>query len=341
MPDNNERLTSSEISNLWTHYIRETMQICVTKYFLPIIKDPEIHKIYTLALEMSENHVIKIRDIFHKENFPIPKGFTKEDVNLHAPPLFTDAFSIFYIHTMTMHGSQAYNLAFSVSIRKDIRDFYYQCNLDTMDLYNKSFDVMQSKQLYDKPPFYETPSNVSFINSLNYVTDVLGERRKMNSIESGNIFFNLQKSLIAKACFFAFNQVCKDKEINHFINKCINRKNKHIGVFSNLLLKEDLHSPRALEPEVVKSTISPFSDKLMLFHSGFLIAAAISYYGSAIVTSIRADITYHCEKAIFDDLLLYGVFGKLLIKKKWLEQPPFADDRKLVSETGKRNQGSF
>lgn len=170
---------------------------------------------------------------------------------------------------------------------------------------------------------------------------MFGERRRMNSIESGNIFFNLQKSLMAKACFFAFNQVCKDKEINHFIDNCINGKNKHIGVFSNLLLKENLHSPRSLEPEVVKSNVSPFSDKLILFHSGFLIAAAISYYGSAVVTSIRADIAFHCEKAIFDDLILFGGFGKLLIKKKWLEQPPYADDRKIVSQIGKENQGSF
>lgn len=66
----------------------------------------------------------------------------------------------------------------------------------------------------------------------------------------------------------------------------------------------------------------------MLFHSGFLFAAAISYYGTAVIYSMRADIVTLCEKAILDDMLVYGSFGKLLIKKSWMEQPPIADDRK-------------
>jgi hypothetical protein len=68
----------------------------------------------------------------------------------------------------------------------------------------------------------------------------------------------------------------------------------------------------------------------MLFHSGFLFASAISYYSSAVIYSMRGDIALHCEKAIFDDLLIYSSFGKLLIKKKWMEQPPYADDRKSI-----------
>ncbi|MED3939365.1 DUF3231 family protein [Priestia megaterium] len=29
-----------------------------------------------------------------------------------------------------------------VSARKDIRDHYYQCNIDAMDLYNKSIEIL-------------------------------------------------------------------------------------------------------------------------------------------------------------------------------------------------------
>lgn len=331
MYQNNERLTSPEIANLWTHYIHESMEICVIKYMLKSIQDPEIKNVFQTAHEFCQKHLNKLEELFLQENFPVPKGFTEEDVNLDAPPLFTDHFCLNYIHTMSMHGGQSYSLAFTVSIRQDIRDFYYQCNIDTMNLYNESFDVLVAKNLFDKPPYYSAPDTIHFINSLDYVTDLFGDKRTMNALECGNIYFNLEKSAITKGCLIAFKQVCKDKEVSKFLEKCINAANKHIGIFTTLLLKEDLHLPRTFDSEITNSNVSPFSDKLMLFHSGGLFAAAISYYGTAAIYSMRADIVMQCEKAILDDLLVYGSFGKLIIKKKWMEQPPNADDRKIIN----------
>jgi hypothetical protein len=323
----NHRLASSEISNLWTHYIRETMAVCISKYMLNIIKDIEIHNIFKTGLEMSQTHIKVLQNLFHKENFPVPKGFSEKDVNLNSPPLFTDKYCLFYILATTMQGLQGYSLALSVSVRKDIRDFYNQCNLDTIDLYNKSMEVYLSKDFFEMPPFYSTPDKVEFINNLNYVTDVFGERRTMNSIESGNIFFNLEKSLVAKAFLLAGQQVCKDKDVVKFMEKGIEVKNKHIEIFSNLLLNENLTTGHSLDTEITNSTTAPFSDKLFLFHSGFLLASAISYYGTASVSSMRADISVHCEKVIMVDLLAYASFGKLMIKKGWIEQPPYANGR--------------
>ena len=331
MNQNNERLTSSEISNIWTHYLRETMGLCVIKYMLITIQDPEIHKVFKTAYGLCEKHINKLKELFLQENFPVPKGFYEEDVNLDAPPLFTDLFCLNYIHAMTMHGSQSYSLAFTLSIRQDIRDFYYQCNLDTMDLYNQSITVLIAKKLLDKPPYYSTPDKIHFIKNLDYVTDLIGSKRTMNTIECGNIYFNLEKSIVTKGCLIAFKQVCKDKAITRFLDKCINAANKHIGIFTTLLLKEDLHLPRSFDSEITNSNVAPFSEKLMLFHSGFLFAAAISYYGSAAIYSMRADIAIQCEKAIMDDLLVYSNFGKLIIKKHWMEQPPNADDRKIIN----------
>jgi hypothetical protein len=60
-----------------------------------------------------------------------------------------------------------------------------------MDLYKKSIEFLLSKNLYDYPPRYKTPNEVSLIRNFHYVTDVFGEVRKMNTIESGNKYFNL------------------------------------------------------------------------------------------------------------------------------------------------------
>jgi len=34
------RLTSSEITSLWTQYIQDTMSVCISKYVLAKVKDP-------------------------------------------------------------------------------------------------------------------------------------------------------------------------------------------------------------------------------------------------------------------------------------------------------------
>lgn len=52
MNQNTDRLTSPEIANLWTHYIRETMGICVIKYMHKNIQDSEIKKFSKLLINL-------------------------------------------------------------------------------------------------------------------------------------------------------------------------------------------------------------------------------------------------------------------------------------------------
>lgn len=323
----NQRLTASEISNIWIHYINETMSLCVNEYMLKIIKDKEIQNIYKTAVNMGQNHIATLKNLFHQEDFPIPKGFSASDVNLGAPPLFTDKYCLFYILSMTMQGLQQYGLAIGLCRRKDIRNFYYQCNQDSINLYDLATDVLVSKNIYEPPPFYSTPDKAEFIHELSYVTDVFGKRRKMNTVEAGNVFFNLEKSKIMKAFILASQQVCKDKDILNFFEKFIEALNDHIGTFTNLLINEDLTTGSTFDTEVTDSAISPFSEKLIMYHTGLFIASAISYYSMAAITNMRADLTLDCEKSIARDLVVYGKFGKLMIKKGWIEKPPFATDR--------------
>lgn len=324
------RLNSAEITNLWTHYLRDTMAICISKYAIKSIDDPDIQMVFELALNLSVNHIQKLKEFFLLENFPTPIGFTDEDVNLDAPPLFTDIFWLKYIHGMTMHGTSGYSIAFNFSARKDIRDFYYQCMNDSMDIYNKSIEVLIAKGVYEPPPLYSNPQQVKYIEGLNYVTDVFGEKRPLNTMESANIYFNLQKSIIGKAIMLGFSQVSEKNEVRKFMEKGLQVANKHIGLFTSLLLHDNLHSPKMMDSEVTNSTVSPFSDKLLLYHVGFLFMVATSYYGIAAVTSLRADIVAHCETAILRDLKGLAKFGQLMIKNHWLEEPPQADDRKSI-----------
>ncbi|HYK73605.1 MAG TPA: DUF3231 family protein, partial [Pseudoneobacillus sp.] len=62
MENNSIRLTAPEISSLWTQYMFETMSICFLKYALEHIEDRDIKKIYETSLQLSESHVLKIKN---------------------------------------------------------------------------------------------------------------------------------------------------------------------------------------------------------------------------------------------------------------------------------------
>ncbi|MEI4525739.1 DUF3231 family protein [Priestia megaterium] len=72
----------------------------------------------------------------------------------------------------------------------------------------------------------------------------------MNAIESGHTYFNLHKTLIAKAMILGFSQVSKNKNVGVLLQKSLQVKNKHIDIFSSLLIKDNLHLPKSCQTGV-------------------------------------------------------------------------------------------
>lgn len=324
---NNTRLTSSEMTNLFTQFQQETMSICICKHVLATAKDVQVRSLYKLSLDLSEKHAKRLKEFFKKENCPVPDGLTDKDVNLNAPPLFTDSFWLDYLFAVIHFGLSGLSLSFSVSARRDIRDYYYQCNIEAMDLYNKIMDVLLSKGDYEPHPYFLTPKKVQYITNLNYTLDVLGKKRPLNTSEAGNIYFNLKMTCMAKGISLGFYQVTKNDEVRKYLEKALKTANKNYDIFSSLLRENNLYVPQLLDTEVTDSTVSPFSDKLMMLKSGFLVGAAISYYGTAIVASLRVDLVGHCEAAILRMFKLMPTWENIVVKNGWLEKLPEANDR--------------
>lgn len=63
------------------------------------------------------------KEIFEKENFPVPKGFTEEDVNLNAPRLFEDEYYVHYLKYAAKAGMSIYNVGIPLVYRKDVNEF--------------------------------------------------------------------------------------------------------------------------------------------------------------------------------------------------------------------------
>lgn len=90
----NVRLTAPEIVNIWSQYQNDTMAICVYQHMLKIIEDVSIRPILEFSLKLAEGHITKIKDYFTQEKFPVPHGFTGDDVDLSAPRLFSDGLCL-------------------------------------------------------------------------------------------------------------------------------------------------------------------------------------------------------------------------------------------------------
>lgn len=328
----NVRLTGPELSALWTQYLNDSMAICVLTYALESCKDKDIYAVIEYALSLSKSHIRKITDALKEEKYPLPTGFTMEDVNLNAPPLFSETFWMQYLYVMTLHGMNGYSLSVGSAVRKDQRKYFTECGEEAMELYDKLVDVMLDKGIFSRPPFINAPHDQEVIDNQSYLTGWFGKRRPLNGIEMGNIYYNMQKTIVKVDLEIAFAQVTQSKELREYFLRGAKICKKHIRIFSSILMESDLPSPRNWTSEVSNSTVSPFSNKLMLFHVASLIAVSVGYYGSALSVSQRRDIIAQYLR-LMGEIGIYAEDGiNILIKNKWMEQPPGADDRANIAK---------
>lgn len=105
---------------------------------------------------------------------------------------------------------------------------------------------------------------------------------------------------------------------------------KQVGKLSAILAKDELTSPASWVSEVTNSTVSPYSDKLMLNHIVIFVSAAVGYFAAGASISQRRDLAMKFTKHMAE-IGLYAEDGaQLLIKYGWMEQPPLAEDRESL-----------
>jgi hypothetical protein len=110
-------------------------------------------------------------------------------------------------------------------------------------------------------------------------------------------------------------------------------KLRPLETFRTFLIKDNLSSPNLWISEVTNSTVPPFSDKLMLFHIVTLVSAAVGFYSAGLSVSQRRDIALEYT-GLVTEIGSYAEDGaQLLIKNGWLERPPIADDKDVLSNS--------
>ncbi|CAM3661898.1 DUF3231 family protein [Marinicrinis lubricantis] len=158
-------LTATEMGKLWATHVSNTMATCVISHFLKHVDDPEIKKIVEYASGLCGEIIQDIETIFQQADFPIPVGFTDQDVNLEAPRLFEDEFYLHYLQYSGKAGMSIYSVAVPLVTRKDIRDFFIRRLYDTAKLAAMVNDALIQKGALMNAPVIQPPTGVHFVEN--------------------------------------------------------------------------------------------------------------------------------------------------------------------------------
>jgi len=326
------KLTSSEIGSLWAEYVNGTMTDVVNRYMVSIIEDEEIKAIFEDAIKTFEKQKKQMVTFIENEGFPVPIGFTESDLNKGVERLFTDIFCLNYLHIMTLHGLLGHSTALAVSVRKDLRYFYDSCDNDGKRMYHQTIELLLKKGNFQRDPLFYPAKNPEFVSSQDFTDGIFGKERCLAATEIIGISFNLKKSVMAKTLSIAFSQVTQTKEVREFLTDSEKTADQQIQAFSKIMMADNLPVPKSWETEVTTSTNAPFSDKLMLYHTGFLFQTAQAYHGTGLAAAMRTDLVTTYERIILKNLMITKKWFNLMVQNKWLEQPPLAPSRNEIAK---------
>jgi hypothetical protein len=327
------RLTSTEMAGIWGQFIKDTGIRCVLSYFLACVEDNEIRNVIEIAFNDSEEHIVFLTDLFQQENIPVPTGFTEKDVKVDTPRLFSDSYFLLYLKNLSAVEMGAQTLAIGLGVRSDIIDFHEKLLNESVRLQEMLKEVLIKKGLYIRPPYITTPNKAEFITDQSFLGKYVGKQRPLTVIEISHLFLLIQTNLAAKEIFTAFAQVVYEKDVKQYFLRGKEISHKHINIYRKIFLDEDLPAPMIWDSPVTDSTVSPFSNQLMMFDVTAMSAAGIASYAAAMAASPRKDISLKYAR-LLTELSLFAEDGaNIMIEHGWLEEPPQAPNRnKLVKE---------
>jgi spore coat protein CotF len=326
-----ERLSAFEIGQLWEGYIADSNAKCILQYFVAKAQDPEIRSVLEYALQLTINHQNVRTQIFNSVGFPIPHGFTDEDVEPNAKRLFSDGLMLTYVRYMTRYGAIKYFTALTISTRPDLREFHNQCIDEIQTLHNKADEILIKKGFFSVEAYIPVPDRIQYVyQDRSLFKGIFGDKRQINALEISQVFGRLESKLLERCIVLGFSQVVKSQEIQKIFSKVKQELDKTVQRWSKILRDEDLPLPVSMEDQVTDSSESPFSDMFMLYHVLNIFTYGLTAFGIAIASCTRSDIIADMNVSIVDSQALGKDILDLMIQSGWLEKVPQATDRKQI-----------
>ena len=319
--------TTFEMGKLWATYMGNSMSIQILSYFLQHCEDEDIRQLLENGLALSKDFIERIERFLKKENFPIPIGFTSDDVNLGAPRLYADEFYVHYLKYASKAGMSLYAVAVPLVMREDIRDFFVYCNQCATIFLEQINSILMEKKFILDPPIIPTPDGIEKINKQSYLSGFIGDVRPLQALEIIHLWDNIENNATSMGLLLGFHQVVQDKKIKALFERGLIMTDKSVKQYKEKLHVEHIQSPSYLDHLVTTSAFSPFSDKIMLFHKVDMFAMKIRSFGNSMAVTARRDINLLYARTLMNIGLFVDDGMNLLIEKSWAETPPKAFDR--------------
>lgn len=317
--------TAGEISNLWQFITANQAHLCLLTYWDFHAEDEDLKKI----IEKSKKIATKIVDdglaLYTKAGFTPPIGFSLEsDVNPEVPRLMSDKLILFILHVLSEYGIYGYGLTLGKTDHPEVLPFFETCLKNSTELYRMITETVHKKGLGHQPVYIPELKRPEMIEHHSFVSGWWGDQRQLTGIEIDNLIFSLRGVVLAKTMFMIFSQIAKDPKVQKYCRRGKNIAGKRVERFQSFNTAENLPFLATFESEITESTISPFSDRLIMFEVLSLAQIAIARYGNALSFVVRRDLS-----SLFGFLIVEtGTFLddglNLMIEYKWLEQPPMA-----------------
>ena len=215
-----------------------------------------------------------------------------------------------------------YTLILNQIARADIRDYFTKRIIDFTNLYNKTADLRLTKGIFIRAPHVDIPKKVQFIKSKSFMIDIFGEKRPMLLGEVTQLFGTTFSNIVGKAIATGFGQVSNSKKISDYFFEGMDLSSKIIRELTVVFSDEEIPIPSTSYSFLTDSTVSPFSEKLMLTHMLVLSSSAVSSLGMAIAESLRADLYTMYFRYIAEIMKFSQKGATIMIDNEWLEQPP-------------------
>ncbi|WP_456279005.1 DUF3231 family protein [Bacillus sp. AK128] len=325
-------LSSSEIGALWLTYQEKTLIQRVLEYFIEKSTDQQAINIMGGLWQELDLYVGKMQQIFENEGVAIPKGFTKEDVNLEAPKLYDNGFDIMFLRVLKELSMGLYTININMAYREDIISLYEGLTSITQKIYKLSTLYLLKNGILTLPPKLTMPKTTEFIKNKSYLNGfhLFNENRSLNVIELGTLHHGIETNNIGMQLITGFAQCANNDEIKQYFVKGKELAKKQIKIFEEILLDNDIPFSATSGGTVTNSTTSPFSEKLMMFCIFLLNGFGIVGSSFGALFSLRNDLTVK-QSLIAKDIYFYGNEGiKLMIKNGWMEEPPQMEDRAKI-----------
>lgn len=323
--------TVAEINHLWTAYFGESQLAVLLKHMAAHSKDPDYHSVLQQELDLASNNIKIMEDLYKAIQHPIPDAFGEKDVDINAPLLFHETYSVRYIRLLLKFFLQNHILAFSECTRPDFRQLFSGFINGSKEVIKRADEVLLAKGVFPKPPYIVTPDSLDFVHDKAYYGSIFGDARSINALEISNIFELLDFKITLHALKVGFAQVVKSDEIRKYLNQGLGVSNNQIKALISILEKEGLPGPELVDYQVTDSQQSPYSDRFILYHYTVIVAYILLGYGVGLSRITRKDILATYTR-LMAQIISFSEHGTdLLVKNGWFEKIPETADRQKLT----------